>query len=165
MILLLMFMSAAQAGPIYKSVDENGRVTYSSTLPENSKEFTKVEILPAPSQDRIEDAQQGHERNVRAAELLDENRKKRNEILAEENRRKLEKQKQLQKKTEQKESEDHNVYPYYLPRYPGIYPPPYKPGYDRPVHDHPRRGLPQSDHPIKNRPPAGYPEQLPIQQR
>lgn len=129
---MLLLTSSAQAETIYKSVDENGRVSYSSTPPGSSKELTRIKIQPAPSQDRIEAAQQNHERNLKAAELLDQNRKKRNEIIAEEHRLRLEKQKQLQKKTEQKESDDNTVYPYYLPRYPGLTVPPHKPGFDVP---------------------------------
>lgn len=155
--LLLILISAAQAEAIYKSVDADGRVTYSSTPPEDSKKITKIDIQPAPSQDRIEAALQGHERNVRAAELLDQNRKKRNEILAEENRLKQERQKQLQRKTEQKESDDHNVYPYYLPRYPGLTVPPYKPGMGRPGMGHPEPGRPVNHHPRNDRPAINHP--------
>lgn len=165
--LLLLLTSAVQAEAVYKSVGADGRVTYSSTPPEDSKDVTKIDIQPAPSQDRIDDAQQRHERNVRAAELLDQNRKKRNEILAEQNRQKQEKQDQLQKKTEQKEPDNINVYPYYLPRYPGLTVPPYKPGMGRPGPGHPEPGRhandhPRNDRPVIHHPPAERPQQPPI---
>jgi len=145
--LLLIFISAAHATPIYKSVDESGRVTYSSTPPENRENYTKVYIQPPPSEEQIEAARQDHERNLKAAELLDLNRKKRNELIAEENRIKLERQKQLQKKTQQEKPKDNIAYPYYLPRYPGVIVPPGRPITKPPSIDHPT-----IDRPIINRP-------------
>lgn len=129
---LLIPLSTSSAETIYKSVDANGKITYSSTPPKDSVNTTKVHIIPAPSQARIEAAQQRHESNIKTARLLDENRKTRNQIVEEENRIKREKQKQLQKDVP-RENSDNNTYPYYLPRYPGVMVPPRRPGIDRPV--------------------------------
>jgi hypothetical protein len=121
-IIFLFTVSLAplNAETIYKSVDENGKVTYSTTPPEESETATPVDIAPPPSEERIKAAQQRHERNMEAAGVLDENRKKRDELTAEENRLKREKQKQLQlQKQAEKNNENDNYdgYPYYPPRY------------------------------------------------
>ena len=118
--LFTVSLAALNAETIYKSVDENGKVTYSTTPPEESETATQVDIAPPPSEERIKAAQQQHERNMEAAGVLDENRKKRDELTAEENRLKREKQKQLQlQKQAEKNNENDNYdgYPYYPPRY------------------------------------------------
>lgn len=115
--LVLCLISASHADSIYKTVDENGRVTYSSTPPENSKDISEINIAAPPSEKQIKAAQERHEGNLKAAEILDENRNKRNEQIAEENRIKREKQ-----KTQPEESynnEDYG-YPYYRRRNPNI---------------------------------------------
>jgi len=134
MPLLLITLSGTHAETIYKSVDENGRVSYSSTPPESHKEIEKVNITPPPSEAEIQAAKQRHEKNIEAAGTMDETRKKRNDIIAEENRIKNERQKQMQKQTQKKESNDSKSYPYYYPRYPGVIAPPVT---DRPIIDHP----------------------------
>jgi len=167
--LFMMLSSAIFAENIYKSVDANGRVTYSSTPPENSQDVTTVDILPPPSQEQIEEAQQRHERNLKAAELFDANRKTRGEITAEENRIKREKQKQSEKKTQQEEPERTTVYPYW-PRYPGMIAPPVTQPPHRPITRPPYMQPPYDHHPIHDRPldkpPATErPSQLPLLQR
>mgnify|MGYP001815000668 FL=1 len=133
-IIRLIFLFTVSLAPlnaetIYKSVDETGKVTYSTTPPEDSESATQVDIAPPPSEERIKAAQQRHQRNMEAAGVLDENRKKRDELTAEENRLKREKQKQLQL---QKQAEENNAndrydgYPFYrhrLPERPIIVPP------------------------------------------
>jgi len=166
--LFMMLSSAIFAENIYKSVDEYGRVTYSSTPPENSMDITTIDIQPPPSQEQIEEAQQRHERNLKAAELFDANRKTRNEITAEENRLKLEKQKQPQSETPQEQPEHTIVYPYYRPRYPGMIGPPVIPP-GRPITRPPHMRPPDGHRPIHDRPaerPANErPSQLPLLER
>ena len=122
-IILLFTVSLAplNAETIYKSVDENGKVTYSTTPPEESETATPVDIAPPPSEERIKAAQQRHQRNMEAAGVLDESRKKRDELTAEENRLKREKQKQLQlqQQAEKNNENDNYGYPYYRRRPPG----------------------------------------------
>ncbi|MDB4575687.1 DUF4124 domain-containing protein [bacterium] len=130
-IIFLFTVSLAplNAETIYKSVDKNGNVTYSTTPPEESQTATQVDIAPPPSEERIKAAQQRHERNMEAAGVLDENRKKRDELTAEENRLKREKQKQLQLQKQAEENnanDDYDGYPFYrrrLPQRPIIVPP------------------------------------------
>ena len=119
LLFLLACPSVTTADTIYKSVDENGNVTYSTTPPADSKTSTRVDIAPPPSEERIKAAQQRQERNLKAAEMLDENRKKRDEITAEDNRIKQERQRQLRQQQEAEtnnENQNYNGYPYYYPR-------------------------------------------------
>jgi hypothetical protein len=167
--LLMMLSSAIFAENIYKSVDEYGRVTYSSTPPENSQDITTIEIQPPPSQEQIDAAQQRHESNLKAAELLDANRKTRDEITAEENRLKLEKQKQSQNETPKEEPQHIIVYPYNRPRYPGmkvppVSEPPHRPD-NRPPNMRPPGGHhPNADLPLDRPPATERPSQLPLPQ-
>jgi len=115
---------------IYKSIDENGKVTYSTTAPENAARSTNIDIAPPPSQEAIEAAQDRHQRNKKAADILDENRKKRDEINTEENRLKREQQKQLQQQRQAEKNNENKdyVYPYIPGRRPGgILPPAHRP--------------------------------------
>ena len=119
-IILLLTLSPATlaADTIYKSVDENGHVTYSTTPPKDSEKSKSVDITPPPSDERIKAAEDRKKRNQEAADILDENRNKRDEITAEENRLKRENQKQLQQQ-QQAEKNNENTgygYPYYQRR-------------------------------------------------
>jgi len=119
LFLLFVSLPTSYADTIYKSVDENGHVTYSTTPPPESETSKPVDIAPPPSEERIKAAQQRQERNLKAAEMLDENRKKRDEITAEENRLKQEKQRQMRQQQEAEtnnENQNYNGYPYYYPR-------------------------------------------------
>ncbi len=116
-ILLLMTLCCTElfADTIYKSVDEHGKVTYSTTPPVDNERATTVDIAPAPGEEQVKAAQDRKERNQEAANILDQNRKKRDEITAEENRLKRENQQQLQ---QQRQAEENNTnddygYPYY----------------------------------------------------
>jgi len=126
--LLLMYPAILVADTIYKSVDEDGNVTYSTTPVQNSERSTSVDITPPPSEERINAAQDRQERNKKTADVLDENRKKRNEITAEENRLKRENQKQLQQQEQAEKYNDNRdygyPYPYYRPHRPGVIRPP-----------------------------------------
>jgi len=123
-------VTEARADQIYKIVDENGNVTYSSVPPDNSdeiKDTSTIDIAPAPSEERKQAAQQRYERNINAAEQMDENRAKRNEMIAEENRLKRERQKQAAEQLKQQEpdsEEEHYGYPYLARPRPPIRPRP-----------------------------------------
>ena len=110
-----LWCTALSADTIYKSVDEHGNVSYSTTPPKDNERSTAVDIAPPPSEKQVKAAQERGERNQEAADILDENRKKRDEITAEQNREKRENQKQLQqqRQAEQNNSNDDYGYPYY----------------------------------------------------
>jgi len=109
------------ADTIYKSVDKDGHVTYSTTPPQDSEQSKSVDIAPPPSEERIQAAQDRQKRNEETAGILDENRKERDKITAEENRLKRENQKQLQQKqqAETNNENDNNGYLYVPGRRPG----------------------------------------------
>ncbi len=113
LILLSSYLltSDANAETVYKSVDKDGKITYSSSPPDNHQESVKVDLLPPPSDDSIKAAQERHQQNLRADKMFDENRQKRSQITAEENRIKHERNKQFEstKKPEKTNEEG----PYY----------------------------------------------------
>ena len=117
LFLFSVSFTALSSDIVYKSVDEDGKVTYTSTPPKETETSTQVNVAPPPSQERINAAQQRHERNMEAGETFEESRKKRDEFTAEENRLKREKQKQLQQQKQKKDTnedeesnEDHHHY-------------------------------------------------------
>jgi hypothetical protein len=120
---------------IYKSIDESGDVTYSATPPEESHDTIPIELDSTLSDDRMEEARQVHERNRKAAQILDENRKMREQIIAETNRLKYENQRQYRSWTTPQGGfvdRENYSYPYY-PAYWGR--PSYRPSYS-PGHSH-----------------------------
>jgi len=139
---LLLFILCASfsvdADTIYKSVDESGNVTYSQTPPADADSSSEIKLQAPPTGERVEAAQQRHERNLEAAQILEQNRKKREEIIAEENRQKSQNQRRdNQRKSQQQDQpnttsdDDRRVYPYYYP-YPRPRPP-VRPGPRPPV--------------------------------
>ena len=90
--ILLILLSAClltsyvSADTVYKSIDKDGKITYSSSPAENHQETLKVNILPPPSEDDVTAAQQRHQQNLRADKIFDENRQKRSQKIAEDNR-------------------------------------------------------------------------------
>lgn len=118
-----MVVTEAKADKIYKIVDENGQVTYSSTPPDDANtdiDTSTIDVTPPPSGERVEAAQQRHERNINAAEQMDENRKTRNEMISEENRLKRERQQAMQQSQTEESSkeEEHYGYPHIRRPYP-----------------------------------------------
>ena len=115
--LFLCFLSApnAFAENIYKSIDENGKVTYSSTPPSDSKKVTKVDIAAPPSAEDIEAAKQLQQQNIKTAGSFDEARKERNKQTAEADRLKRERQRQSeqQNRAQQNNYNQGYGYPYY----------------------------------------------------
>ena len=99
------------ADTVYKSVDKDGRITYSSSPAKNHQQSVTVNILPPPSEDSVKAAQQRHQQNLRADKIFDENRQKRSQKIAEENRIKHERKKQLE--SHQKPDKQKEEGPYY----------------------------------------------------
>ncbi len=87
----------ALADTIYKSVDKDGNISYSSSPRDDSQATVKVTIQPPPSTDEAEAAQQRHQQNLRANKLFEENRQRRSQHIADEKRIKREKQDQANK--------------------------------------------------------------------
>lgn len=58
LLVALVAQPAAAADPIYKSVDSEGRVTYSSTPPPQGAKTEKVAVPPPPTEDSIRQAEE-----------------------------------------------------------------------------------------------------------
>jgi len=112
MILLSSYLltSDANAETVYKSVDKDGKITYSSSPPDNHQESVKVDLLPPPSDDSIKAAQERHQQNLRADKIFDENRQKRSQITAEENHIKQERNKQFESTKEPEKAKQEGPY-------------------------------------------------------
>ncbi len=136
LFLLLLMPGIIIAETIYKSVDEEGKVTYSATPPANSEKTSNIKTASPPSEERIKAARDRHKRNTEAANILDENRKKRDAINAEEDRLKREQQKQFQQQQQAEKNNENKDYNYpYIPghRPGGALPPAHRPIH-RPAH-------------------------------
>jgi len=75
---------------IYKTIDSSGRITYSSTLPDDSVQAEEVRIDAAPSEASIEDSRQRHEKISQYAQALTEARVQREQARAEREKQRLE---------------------------------------------------------------------------
>lgn len=114
---------------VYKSIDKEGKVIYSATPARNAEQSSRMNIPPPPSEKGIRAAQKRQAEIKKAAEILDENRKKHDAIITEENRLKREKQKQQQlQRQAEKNNENQNNHPYIPIRRPGgTLPPAHRP--------------------------------------
>ena len=141
----------AHSESVYKSVDQDGNVTYSQEAPSHSENTREIKLQNAPTSERVDAARQRHERNQQAAEIMDENRQTRDQILAKENKEKAKHREQVSRQNEQYRNQQNynhnNSYPYYPP-YPVR-----RPGYGS--------GNPGNGRPVKPRPLPGRPAQLP----
>lgn len=99
------------ADTVYKSIDKDGKITYSSSPADNHQESVKVDILSPPSEDSVKAAQERHQQNLRADKIFDENRQQRSQNIAEENRIKRERNQQLE--SSQKPEKPKEEGPYY----------------------------------------------------
>jgi len=131
-LILLLNTATVYADTIYKSVDENGKVSYSTTPPTDNTDSSIVNISAPPSDKEIKAAKDRQEKNMEAARQFDENRQTRNEITEKENQQKRENQKQKQLQLEA-ETYNENIDPGYPVR------PWRRPMHDRPVTRPPAR--------------------------
>ncbi len=99
------------ADTIYKSVNKDGRITYSSSPTENHEKTVKLNILPPPSEEAVKAAQKRHQQNLRTNTIIDKNRQNRSQEIADKNRMKHEKKQRSE--THQKPEETKEEGPYY----------------------------------------------------
>ncbi len=113
LILSVCLLTSAHlaADSVYKSIDEDGKVTYTSTPSANNSDVVKVKLLPPPSEKEIKQAQQRHQQNLRTDKILDENRQRRSQELSDKNRIKREKKELAE--INQKPEETKEEGPYY----------------------------------------------------
>ena len=111
----------ADTDTIYKIIDDQGNVTYTTTPPADRDEATTINVAPEPSEERIKAAQERHDQNLKAGEIMVETRNEREKIAQEEARIRKEKQLQHQEsqQTEENNNPQHFGYPYNPRRVPG----------------------------------------------
>jgi len=76
---------------VYKSVDSTGKVTYSTSWPDDTVAIEEVAIKPGPAEEYVEDTRQRHEKIREAALALTEARVKREADREEKEKKRLEK--------------------------------------------------------------------------
>ena len=104
------FSATLIAEPIYKSVDENGKVTYSSTPAINNKTSKRVAITPPPSAQAIEQARTRHQKNLKTTQLLEKNRLNRKKEIAKNEAIKREKNKLAEPYTPPEKAKEQGPY-------------------------------------------------------
>lgn len=90
------FIDTPKDNTVYKSVDKDGNVTYSTTPPIDASKSSEVKLDAPPSEERIKAAEQRHDNNLNAADIYDKNRKASDEYFEENKRQKRERQTQNQ---------------------------------------------------------------------
>ena len=133
-ILLLIGMSTAMADKIYKSVDADGNVTYSSQPPDDSVNVERIRVAPSPGEEELRAAQERERRISESANTLADQREQREEARRKADREAAERQAAEAQRQPTYEERRRDRYYY---GYPGLwYPiPPLHPGQPgRPPH-------------------------------
>ena len=138
-------ITLAHATRIYKSIDANGNVTYSSVPPENAEHVEKMHVPNNYNVDSSSTDTSNFDQIKAAAEELEADRKQR-EQEREEAREKLA-EKEATKPAEKPPEREIHYYPAYPPYY---YPYPGRPRPPRPPHPRPR---PPQPAPLPPNPP------------
>ena len=128
---LLIAASAAAQQAVYKSIDANGNVTYSSTPPPDAARAEAVELTPPPAPTEIEAAQQRAQALQELGDQAYREREERSAELAESRRAAREEAARQQSAEPPPEAANYGGYGWGLPAYPG-YPPGYLPPGVRP---------------------------------
>ena len=111
LVVSLLPGSVISANTIYKSVDKNGKISYSSSPTEDHQEVSRINILPPPSEADVKSAQERHQQNLKTDKILDESRQKRLQKNAEKNR--IRRERKEQAKIDRKPDETKEQGPYY----------------------------------------------------
>ena len=152
----LLFAGTCVAQTLYKSVDEQGHVTYSETPPADAVETKSVPIAPGPSRENAERAREraramAEEADTKYQELMERRKEE------EEARKKAERERADREAAERQRAADESSYegPYpYGWRWPYPYPPIRPPIPPRPTHPIVPPKRPYGGHinpPIRNR--------------
>lgn len=111
LVVSLLPGSVISANTIYKSVDKDGKISYSSSPTEDHQEVSRINILPPPSEADVKSAQERHQQNLKTDKILDESRQKRLQKNAEKNR--IRRERKEQAKIDRKPDETKEQGPYY----------------------------------------------------
>jgi hypothetical protein len=106
--LILLLPDHSYAKRIYKSIDEEGNVTYSASPPENARQIEKL-FIPESSQSGAVSANTSHDEIRAAAEELEEDRKQREQER--ENARIKAEEQEARQQAQQPVVEHHHYYP------------------------------------------------------
>jgi hypothetical protein len=109
LLLLLSPASYSVADSVYKTIDDQGRVSYSAT-PADKHASEKIKLLPPPSADDIDTAKKRLATQQETGKMLEQARQNREQKLAEQNKLKQEKRVQV---NNQREEEPRQQGPYY----------------------------------------------------
>lgn len=111
--------------PVYKFIDSSGKVTYSSSLPDDFVHAEEVSIDAAPDEALVEDTRQRHQRISESAQALSQARAQREHTRAELEKQQLERLALLQQAKPQRVYETTTIIsrPYnpWLKRHRGSY--------------------------------------------
>jgi len=130
----------AAAQHVYRWVDADGKVTFSSTPPPEGKAAETVELPPTPSADAIEAARQREQSLQQLGDQLSQQRREREAQRAEERRAAREEAALQQPPPQPTESDDDWSYGWWIPGRPDFHRPrPRPPWPERPVPPGPRR--------------------------
>ena len=153
---LLIAANASPQQAVYKSIDANGNVTYSSTPPPDAARAEAVELTPPPAPSEIEAAQQRAQALQELGDQASREREERSAQLAESRQAAREEAARQQSAEPPPGAADYRGYGWAFPAYPG-YPPGYlRPGYLRPDYLQPGVRPPWPEHPAPP-PPAVNP--------
>ena len=111
LVVSLLPGSVISANTIYKSVDKDGKISYSSSPTEDHQQVSRINILPPPSEADVKSAQERHQQNLKTDKILDESRQKRLQKNAEKNR--IRRERKEQAKIDRKPDETKEQGPYY----------------------------------------------------
>ena len=109
-LIITHFLPAiAHTQTIYKSIDKNGQITYSSssTAKQSSE---RVEVLLPPSETDIQAAKLRHNKNLETGKMLDKSRQTREKKLAEQNQLKRERKVQAEAQSPPEEVKEQGPY-------------------------------------------------------
>ena len=130
-----LFLSVLTGAPlladqVFKSVDDEGNITYSATPLQDAAQVQAIELVPGPSEQQMQDAKARAERIQQNVDEMTERRKQREEGLRE---RREQARKEARQETARTEGPDDRYYGYrrgyplypgpILPRPPGLEPP------------------------------------------
>jgi len=143
---LLISAHAAAQQPVYKSIDANGHVTYSSTPPASAAQAEAVELAPPPAPTEIKAAQQRAQELQEMGDQAARQRAERSAQLAQERRAASEEAARRQAAGSPPEADNSRNYGW---GYPGYFPPVVRPPWpEHPVAPPPGRNPgARPDHP------------------
>jgi hypothetical protein len=95
---------------IYKTIDNNGNVSYSSSPPAANQQSEKITVPPPPSDDDVNSAKNRHKKNLKAEKIYSDSRLQREQKVAEDARIRKEKQESYTPPQQNEKAKDEGPY-------------------------------------------------------